>query len=56
MLWVMLVQHYGSDLTMKRILAVAALAVSLLGFGGATASADTTTAQPPSPVLTSTWE
>jgi hypothetical protein len=41
---------------MKRILAVAVLVVTLLGFGGATASADTTGTQQPSPVLTSTWE
>jgi hypothetical protein len=41
---------------MKRLLAAAALVLTLLGFGGATASADTTGTQQPSPVLTSTWE
>jgi hypothetical protein len=41
---------------MKRILAVAALVVTLLGLGGATANADTIGAQQPPPVLTSTWE
>jgi hypothetical protein len=41
---------------MKRVLAVAVLVVTLLGFGGATANADTADTQQPSPVLTSTWE
>jgi hypothetical protein len=40
---------------MKRLFATGLLVVTLLGFGGQVASADTT-GSPPSPGQTSTWE